>query len=103
MNLEISNTPNFFETGAVGNLSTFSFKYEETNGLETSSADYETYGQSVLDEISRIKKVSLEEAKRFVDLSSFDQIVRCLRDGLSSMGDLDPGILAMTFCHISTS
>lgn len=103
MNFEIANTQNKFGMGVVGIISTVGFERGDNPDPEMSSAEYETYAQTVLTEISRIRNVAREEARRFVDFSTFDEIVECLRSGLSAMGDLEPGILAMTFCHISTN
>lgn len=103
MNFEISTTQNNFGTGSLGVIPAVKFESDEASFSQTLPEDYETYGQTVLAEISRIKKVSHQEARAFVDLSTFDEIVECLRDGLSAMGDMEPGVLAMTFCHISTN
>lgn len=102
MNFEFSQSP-VTGVGSIGIGTQVLIEAKEDEFISESFADvYETYGQNVLAEISRIKKVSREEARRFVDFSTFDEIVECLRSGLSAMSDLEPGILAMTFCYIST-
>ena len=103
MNFEISTTHNNFVTGSFGAIPAVNFESDEVSFSQTFPEDYETYGQTVLAEISRIRNVSREEAREFVDFSTFDEIVECLRNGLSAMGEMEPGILAMTFCHISTN
>lgn len=102
MNFEFSQSP-VTGIGSIGIGTQVFIEAKEDEFISESFADvYETYGQNVLAEISRINKVSPEEARRFVDFSTFDGIVECLRSGQSAMGDLEPGILAMTFCYIST-
>ena len=103
MNFEISTTQNNFGTGSFGAIPAVNFESDEVSFSQTFLEDYETYGQTVLTEISRIRNVSHQEARAFVDLSTFDEIVECMRYGLSAMGEMEPGILAMTFCHISTN
>lgn len=70
---------------------------------ETPNEFMESFARTIISEISRIKKESLEHARRFIDLASFDEIINCLRSGKSHICDLNPGILAQIFCLISTN
>ena len=63
----------------------------------------ETYASAIISEVKRIKETSLEHARNFIDFSTFDEIVTCLRAGKSDACDLNPALLAQVFCHISMS
>lgn len=103
MKFETVNIQNNCGTGGVGIFTTPGHESLVNPVSENPAAEYESYAHVVLTEISRIKNVSREQARQFVDFSTFNEIVQCLRDGLSSMAELEFGVLALTFCHISTT
>lgn len=70
---------------------------------ETPNEFMEGFAASVITEIKRIKETSLEHARNFIDRSTFDEIINCLRAGKSHICDLNPAFLAQLFCHISMS
>lgn len=63
----------------------------------------ETFGLQAIAEVARIKNVSAVEARSFIDLATFDDILNCFSEGQSDLRTADKGLLALAFCHISTS
>lgn len=71
--------------------------------VETPDAFLEDYARTIIDEVARIKTTTFDAAKSFIDFSSFDEIVECLRSGQSHVCELNPAFLAQIFCHISSN
>jgi hypothetical protein len=70
---------------------------------DTPNEFMESFASTIISEIKRIKETSLEHARNFIDSSTFDEILACLRAGKSHICELNPAFLAQIFCHISTN
>ena len=60
------------------------------------------FAELVIWEVSRINNISEIEAQAFIDAATFDEIACCFKNGDSLLKHCAPGLLAQTFCHIST-